>query len=86
MTAPDPAAAWQRRIDTIDRLLPRLSGDAADRLQMERRALVRRVYDIPQAVTLPLDWSPALADLADIARQKGAIDADGPDHDADPWG
>lgn len=30
--------------------------------------------------------SQALADLADLARQQGLADGDGPDHDADPWG
>lgn len=54
---PDPA--WQQRVDTIDRLLPRLScADARERLQIERRTLLRRIHQIPQQVQLPLDWRP----------------------------
>jgi hypothetical protein len=55
-STPDPA--WQRRVDTIDRLLPRLSGDAHERLQRERLALLRRIHNVPQMARLPLDWRP----------------------------
>jgi len=48
----------QRRVDTIDRLLPRLSGESHERLQRERLALLRRIHKVPQMARLPLDWRP----------------------------
>jgi hypothetical protein len=48
----------QRRVDTIDRLLLRLDGEAAEKLKFERRSLLRRIHKIPQGIILPLDWKP----------------------------
>jgi hypothetical protein len=48
----------QKRVDTINRLLPRLSGEAAERLLRERRTLLRLIHNIPQQIQLPLDWQP----------------------------
>lgn len=54
---PDPA--WQQRVDTIDRLLLRMpDGHHRERLQRERRSLLRLIHDIPLQVQLPLDWQP----------------------------
>jgi hypothetical protein len=47
-------AALDRRIATIERLLPRLSGDAAERLMLERRSLLRIRHEIPLCCELPL--------------------------------
>jgi hypothetical protein len=46
--------AWQARVRIIEKILPRLSGDAADRLLQERRTLLRRIHDVPMMVQLPL--------------------------------
>jgi len=46
--------AWQARVRIIEKLLPRLSGDAADRLLRERRTLLRRIHGVELAVQLPL--------------------------------
>lgn len=51
----------ERRLETIERLLPRLSGEAAERLMRERRSLLRLVHRIPLSVELPL--SVCSADL-----------------------
>jgi hypothetical protein len=51
----------ERRLATIERLLPRLSGDAAERLLLERRSLLRLVHGVPLSVELPL--SVCSADL-----------------------
>jgi hypothetical protein len=48
----------QARVDTIDRLLYRLTGDAAERLKFERRSLLRQIHNIPAQIQLPLDWQP----------------------------
>jgi hypothetical protein len=45
---------WQARVRIIEKILPRLSGDAADRLLRERRTLLRRIHDVPMMVQLPL--------------------------------
>jgi hypothetical protein len=45
---------WQARVAIIERLLPRLSGDSADRLLQERRTLLRRIHDVPMMVQLSL--------------------------------
>ena len=45
---------WQKRVATIERLLPRLAGDAADKLLRERRTLLRLIHDVPMLVQLPL--------------------------------
>ena len=45
---------WQSRVATIERLLPRLSGDSADGLLRERRTLLRLIHDVPMWVQLPL--------------------------------
>ena len=44
---------WQARVRIIEKHLPRLSGEAADRLIRERTALLRRIHDIPLGVQLP---------------------------------
>lgn len=46
--------AWQARVRVIEKILPRLSGDAEDRLKRERRTLLRRIHDVPMSVQLPL--------------------------------
>lgn len=46
--------AWQARVRIIEKILPRLSGDAEDRLKRERRTLLRRIHDVPMSVQLPL--------------------------------
>lgn len=53
----------ERRLATIERLLPRLSGDgeAIERLMRERRSLLRLIHRIPLSVELPL--SVCSADL-----------------------
>lgn len=51
----------ERRLATIERLLPRLSGDAAERLLLERRSLLRLIHGVPLSVELPL--SVCSADL-----------------------
>jgi len=57
----------ERRLATIERLLPRLSdGEAIDRLQGERRSLLRLCHGVPLSVELPLsvrsaDLSPSLS-------------------------
>lgn len=54
----------ERRLETIERLLPRLSGDGAaiERLLLERRSLLRLVHRVPLSVELPL--SVRSADLS----------------------
>lgn len=53
----------ERRLATIERLLPRLSdGEAIERLQRERRSLLRLIHRIPLSVELPL--SVCSADLS----------------------
>lgn len=47
------APQWQARVATIERLIPRLSGEAADKLQRERHSLLRRIHDIPLGILLP---------------------------------
>lgn len=46
--------AWQARVRIIEKHLPRLSGDAADRLLRERRTLLRRIHGIELGIQLPL--------------------------------
>lgn len=45
---------WQARVTTIERLLLKIDGDAADRLLRERRTLLRRIHGVELAVQLPL--------------------------------
>lgn len=54
----------EKRLETIERLLPRLSGDgeAIERLMRERRSLLRRLHNVPLCVELPL--SVRSADLS----------------------
>ncbi len=52
----------ERRLATIERLLPRLSGEAEERLLRERRALLRLIHGVPLSVELPL--SVRSADLS----------------------
>jgi hypothetical protein len=47
----------ERRLETIERLLPRLSGEAAERLMRERRSLLRLRHSLPLALELPLSFS-----------------------------
>ena len=47
-------SAIDRRLSTIERLLPRLSGEAAERLLIERRSLLRIRHGIPLGAALPL--------------------------------
>lgn len=49
----------ERRLAIIDRLLPRLSGESADRLMIERRSLLRLLHGIPLGAPLPLSVSSA---------------------------
>lgn len=58
----------ERRLETIERLLPRLSGDGAaiERLLLERRSLLRRLHGLPLAIELPL--SLCSADLSSPSR------------------
>ena len=46
----------ERRLETIERLLPRLLGDgeARERLLRERRSLLRLIHGVPLSVELPL--------------------------------
>ena len=44
---------WQARVRIIEKHLPRLSGEAADRLIRERTALLRRIHNIPLGIQLP---------------------------------
>jgi hypothetical protein len=44
---------WQARVRVIEKHLPRLSGEAADRLIRERAALLRRIHNIPLGIQLP---------------------------------
>lgn len=49
----------ERRLETIGRLLPRLSdGEAIERLLRERRSLLRLRHSLPLAIELPLSVSP----------------------------
>ena len=52
----------ERRLATIERLLPRLSGEAEERLLRERRSLLRLLHGIPLSIELPL--SVRSADLS----------------------
>ena len=57
----------EQRLETIERLLPRLSdGEAIERLQGERRSLLRRLHGLPLAIELPL--SLCSADLSSPSR------------------
>ena len=51
----------ERRLETIERLLPRLSGEAAERLLFERRSLLRLIHNVQLSVELP--FSVCSADL-----------------------
>ena len=44
----------ERRLATIERLLPRLSGEAEERLLRERRSLLRLRHGVPLGAQLPL--------------------------------
>lgn len=48
--------AWQARVRIIEKILPRLTGDAeaTDRLLRERRTLLRRIHGVELGVQLPL--------------------------------
>ena len=53
----------ERRLATIERLIPRLSdGEAIERLLLERRSLLRLRHGLPLAIELPL--SVCSADLS----------------------
>jgi hypothetical protein len=52
----------ERRLATIERLLPRLSGEAEERLLRERRSLLRLRHGVPLGAQLPL--SVRSADLS----------------------
>ena len=53
------AAALAAEIAKCDRLLSKLwSMDARDDVMRRRRALLRLLHNIPQAVQLPIDWQP----------------------------
>lgn len=47
----------EKRLETIERLLPRLSGEAAERLLFERRSLLRLRHGLPLSIELPLSFS-----------------------------
>ena len=62
MLSPSELSPEEKRLATIERLLPRLSdGEARERLMRERRSLLRIVHRIPLSVELPL--SVCSADL-----------------------
>jgi hypothetical protein len=46
---------WQARVRIIEKHLPRLApgSAAADRLERERRTLLRLIHGLPQAMILP---------------------------------
>lgn len=46
---------WQARVRIIEKHLPRLAhgSDAADRLERERRTLLRRIHGLPMGILLP---------------------------------
>ena len=61
--SPSELSPEARRLATIERLLPRLSdGEAIERLQRERRSLLRLIHGVPLSVELPL--SVCSADLS----------------------
>ena len=63
LPSPSELSPEERRLSTIERLLPRLSdGEAIERLQRERRSLLRLIHRIPLSVELPL--SVCSADLS----------------------
>lgn len=67
-SSPSPDRARPlKRLETIERLLPRLFGDgeATERLLFERRSLLRQLHGIPQGIELPL--SVCSADLPPLS-------------------
>ena len=46
---------WQARVRIIEKHLPRLAhgSDAADRLERERRTLLRLIHNLPMGMLLP---------------------------------
>ena len=63
LPSPSELSSEERRLATIERLLPRLSdGEAIERLQRERRSLLRLIHGVPLSVELPL--SVCSADLS----------------------
>ena len=52
-------SSLDRRLATLERLLLRLSGEAAERLKRERRSLLRLRYGLPLALELPLSLCSA---------------------------
>ena len=62
LPSPSELSPEERRLATIERLLPRLSGEAAERLLRERRSLLRLRHGVPLSVELPL--SVCSADLS----------------------
>jgi hypothetical protein len=53
------AAALAAEIAKCDRLLSKLwADDSRDQVLRRRRALLRLLHNIPQAVQLPINWQP----------------------------
>ena len=57
--SPDQIQGLRSEISLCDRLLLKLWEPAdRERMQRRRRQAFRVLFDIPQAVILPLDWQP----------------------------
>ena len=52
-------ASLEKRLSSIERLLPRLSGSSAEKLLLERRSLLRLLHGLPLWAELPLSFSSA---------------------------
>lgn len=72
----DPNGCWLDNLSAAEGLDPCPLADAV-------AAFDRMTAELPQSDPYR---SAALADIADIARRQGAIDADDTDSDYDPWG
>lgn len=65
LLSPGKKASLEQRLEAIERLLPRLSGEAEERLLIERRSLLRLLFDLPLCSSLPL--SPLSFSSADLS-------------------
>ncbi len=57
--SPSRRASLEKRLETIERLLPRLSGSSSEKLLLERRSLLRLLHGLPLLASLPLSFSSA---------------------------
>lgn len=46
--------SWQARVRVIEKHLPKLTGEAHDRLARERRTLLRRIHGVELFTAFPL--------------------------------